>query len=118
MGRNVVQALYQKLTKYLKGGNNMTRIYLSGNNQHQRTVYLDLNHRLITPWEVNPDAQGTDEIFCKVAGQMAWRLDGEFDDGVSTYCSECMELFDPAEVCPQIIVQGRDKGIKLVTLVR
>ena len=84
-----------------------------------RKIYLDLNHRLIIPWEFNPDAGGVDQIQCKVAGRMAWRLDNEYEGGGTAYCSECMELFDPQEVNPSIHVPGDDQGhVKVVTFVR
>lgn len=82
-----------------------------------RTVYLDLDHHLFLPWESNPDAQGVDVIYCKIAGRQAWRMNQEFDDE-SSYCSECIELFDPEDVCPRVTVKDQVDGVKVVTLVR
>ena len=89
------------------------------NTKSPRTVYLDLNHKLLIPWEINPDAGGVDTIYCKIAGRMAWRINNEyFTEYEMAGCSECSELFDPETVCPQITVAGEEKGIRLVTLVR
>ncbi len=83
-----------------------------------RKVYLDLQHTLHTPWEVNPDAGGVDIIMCKVTGQIGWRQDEEFADEQSAYCSRCMTLFDPGDECPQITVAGEEQNITVITFVR
>lgn len=95
--------------------------YKSLKTNQPRTVYLDLNHKLTTPWEVNPAAQGVDEIYCKRARLLAWRIDDRYSDyvdGDSAYCSQCLATFDPETVCPRITVAGEEKGIRIVTLVR
>ena len=92
--------------------------YKPVNTKTPRTVYLDLNHTLHTPYEVNPDSQGTDIIYCKVAGKNGWLMGGLFADDQSAYCSQCIEMFDPRTACPRITVAGEEKGITIVTLVR
>jgi len=84
-----------------------------------RKIYLDLNHRLIIPWEIHPEGAGVDVIQCSIAGRMAWRMDKEFGDQQTAYCSECNEVFDPYGLCPSIHMPGDDQGhVKVVTLVR
>lgn len=115
MGRSVAQSL-TKVIKYLNGRYSMQYDYKPINTK-PRTIYLDLNHTLHTPYEFNPDSGGVDNIYCKVAGRIGRRVHHQLLDG-SAYCSECIELFDPGDACPRITVAGEEKGITVVTLVR
>lgn len=89
------------------------------NTKTPRKIYLDLNHKLHTPWEVNPDAGGVDIIHCKVAGRIGWRMArDEFLVDYLAYCSECNTLFDPGYDSVKITVAGEEQNVTVITLVR
>lgn len=82
-----------------------------------RKVYLDLNHTLVTPWELSHDSE-VDAIHCKIAGRKAWRIARDFKVDYLAYCSECIELFDPGYNCARITVPDEEPGVTIVILVR